>query len=233
MAGLRRATLSLLTLASVAACGPGGPTSTAVPVRSPGPVITTTPATASAVPTRADTLPPGVTRLRDGPLVPGTYRFDGFAPGIEFDVAGDGWEVGHFHAEFFDLFLDGDFPAIGFGRFDDVELPDGTRIAAASAAEVIDALETNRDADLENRRTVEVGGLSGLAVELRVTAEQTPLFAGPGGTYHVDPGFATRLLVLDLPGGGAMEILVIARGDDVRDAVEATRPILDSLVILD
>jgi hypothetical protein len=233
MAGLRRATPSVLALAFVAACGPGDPTPSAVPVQSPRPVITTSPAPASVAPTPAETLPAGVTRLHDGPLAPGAYRFDGFAPGLQLEISEDGWEVGHFHDEFFDLFLNGDFPAIGFARFSDVQLPDGALVPATEATGVIDALRSNPNVTLDDEAAVEVDALSGRAVDLRVTAEQTPLFSGIGGAYHMDPGFTARLIVLDLPGGGAMEILVIAQGDDVGEAIEATAPMLDSLDVLD
>src|SRR6185436_9257513 len=76
-------------------------------------------ATATDQPTARPTAfppPSGVAWLEDGRLQPGTYWFNGFDPWLEVRV-GEGWEVGHFHRDFFDLFYSGDFPSIGFGRF--------------------------------------------------------------------------------------------------------------------
>ena len=233
MTGLRRAAPFVLTLALVAACTPPAspsPARVGVPVL-PSPSTPAVPATPA--PSPAETLPAGVVRLHDGPLAPGTYRFDGFEPEIELDVAGEGWEVGHFHDDFFDLFLDGDFPAIGFGRFADVLLPDGSRIPATSADAVVDALRSNPDVIVKDRGIVEVAGLSGRSIEIRVVVEQTPLFSSDEGAFRFDPGFAARLHVLDLPGGGAMEVLVAARRGGLPAAIEATDPILGSLVVLD
>jgi hypothetical protein len=233
MTGLRRLGACVATLAIMAACGTSTPASPAHPTASAGIATPGSSPVATSAPTPAKTLPAGVTRLHDGRLAPGTYRFDGFEPGVELEVAGDGWEVGHFHDDFFDLFLDGDFPAIGFGRFSDVLLPDGSRVPATSAAAVIQALRSNADVVVEDLGAVEIASLTGQTIEIRVSAEQTPLFSSDEGAFRFDPGFAARLHLLDLPDGGALEVLVAARRGGLKAAIEATDPILRSLVVLD
>lgn len=219
--------------AIAAGCTPAASTA-ATPATTPPAAAASLPPspTPRPTPTSAPTLPAGVAWLRDGHVEPGTYRFAGFEPAIQVAIDGDGWEVGHFHDDFFDLFLDGDFPAIGFGRFVAVLGRDGTRVPASGAEAVIEALRSNPDLKVDDVGPVEIAGLIGRTVDIRATREQTPLFSSGEGGFKFDPGFVGRFHVLDVE-GGAMEILIAARDGELEAAIEATQPILDSLEVLD
>jgi hypothetical protein len=215
----------------LAACTPGAATSAPTSVPSASVATSASPSPAgSASASRDPLLPAGVTWLEDEVLDPGTYWFKGFDPWLEITVD-DGWEVGHFHREFFDLFRNGDIPSIGFGRFGVVKYRDGTTFEAMSADVAIDALKSNPELEVTNVRPASIAGLTGTTIDIRATREQTPLFATPNGDFRFDPEFRARLRVLDVP-GGAIEILVAARTGHLDEAVVATQAILDSVRIV-
>ena len=181
-------------------------------------------------PTARPSPPSGVAWLRDGKLEPGTYWFDGFRPGLQLRVDTRGWEVGHFHDDFFDLFKDGDFPSVGFGRFPEVYGAGAVGEPATDAAAVIAALKANPGLTVTDVGAIEIAGLTGRTIDVRAKAAQTLLFGSDEGVFKFDPELIARFHVLDVP-GGAMEILVAARTGDLDAAIEATQPIIDSLVI--
>jgi hypothetical protein len=174
--------------------------------------------------------PSGVAWLEDGRLQPGTYWFNGFDPWLEVRV-GEGWEVGHFHRDFFDLFAAGDFPSIGFGRFATVKYRDGTTFPAVNADAVVRALRSNPDLEVTDVGAAQVAWLTGLTVDIRAKREQSPLFSTPDGDFKFDPEFISRWHILDVP-GGTMQILVAARPGKLDAAIATTRPVLDSLRIV-
>jgi len=178
-------------------------------------------------PTRDPRLPSGVAWLQDAALEPGTYWFNGFDPWLEVTVR-EGWEVGHFHDNFFDLFLEGDFPSIGFGRFAAVKHRDGTTIEATSAQVVVDGLRSNPELEVADVGPASVAGLTGRTVDIRAKSQQVPLFGTPDGDFRFDPEFLSRWHILDVP-GGAIEILIAARPGRLDEAIAATRPVLDSV----
>ncbi len=207
----------------------------------PGPslVATTADAGPTASPTAAPTaqpslsastspLPSGVAWIEDEELAAGTYWFNGFEPWLELTVPDGGWEVGHFHPEFFDLFHAGDFPSIGFGRFAAVKHRDGTTIESTDARSIVAALRANPELEVIDVGPTAFAGLTGLTIDIRAKSPQTPLFSTPGGDFKFDPELNSRWHILDVP-GGAMEILVVARPGHLDEAIEATQPILDSV----
>jgi len=204
------------------------------PVQSPTPYPTESrpPPTPRAEPTPRPSPPPGVAWLRDGKLGPGTYWFDGFRPGLQLRVETAGWEVGHFHDDFFDLFKDGDFPSVGFGRFPEVYGAGTGSEPATDAAAVIAALKQNPGLAVSDIGAVEIAGLAGRTIDVRAKAAQTPLFGSDEGAFKFDPELIARFHILDVP-GGAMEILVAARIGQLDAALAATQPIIASLVVVD
>lgn len=176
--------------------------------------------------------------VHDGELEPGTYRFEGFEPALELEIPGAGWQVGHFHHEIFDLFLEGDFPAIAFARFPTVATPatsaapGGSAVPATSIDQVLDALGSNPNIVVTAVGPVEVAGLSGRTVDIEVTKEQTALFGAGTEGFHFDPGFVGRFHLLAVE-GGVLEIFVTHRDGQLEEAIEVTRPILDSVRIVE
>lgn len=214
----------------VAACS-AAPVATVRPSTAPSATAT---ATSTPRPTsRATTspLPSGVAWIEDGELAPGTYWFDGFDPWLQLTVPGEGWEVGHFHPDFFDLFHDGDFPSIGFGRFATVKHRDGTTFEATDAQTIVTALKANLELEVTDVGPVTIAGLHGLTIDIRAKNQQVPLFGTPDGDFNFDPEFLSHWHILDVE-GGAIEILVAARPGKLEEAIEATQPILDSVRIV-
>jgi len=227
--------LAVFTLAgALAACGTSGVASNAP--TSPAGSANGTPPTRTARSTPAGTpIASGAVWLRAPgedrpPLDPGTYWFNGFEPWLAVTV-GDGWEVGHFHGDFFDLFRNGDFPSIGFGRFPQVKHRDGTTIEATSARAIVDGLKSNPELEVTDVGPASVAGLTGFTIDIRAKSAQTPLFTSPDGDFKFDPEFIARWRILDVA-GGAVEILVAARPGTLDEALEATQPILDSLRVV-
>lgn len=161
-------------------------------------------------------------------MEPGTYRWDGFEPVIEFEI-GSGWRVGHRHAEIFDLFVGGDFPAVGFARFPFAIGADG-EVPATDAAAAIAALATNPDVELDDVGPASIGGLSGRTIDLRVTSDNTPIFGTGDEEFHFGPGFVARYHVLDIE-GGVLLVAVMAEEGQLEAALPVAQPILDSLRI--
>ena len=213
----------------------GGCSGTAITTPAPSAAEPRTPAPSGMYPgaspgQTSKPLPSGVAMLTDGVLEPGTYRFDGFEPAVEVTV-GDGWEVGHFHPDFFDLFHAGDFPSVGFARFATVKHRDGTTYAAVTAEAVVAALRSNPDLEVVDVGPVLVAGLAGRTVDIRAKREQSPLFSTPNGDFRFDPEFISRWHILEVD-GGTMQILVAARPGKLDAAIEATSSILSSLRLI-
>jgi len=219
---------------ALAACT-SGPGPTSAPTATNAGSTASPTASATADPTArprpsatASPLPSGVAWIEDGELAAGTYWFNGFEPWLELTVPSAGWEVGHFHPEFFDLFHAGDFPSIGFGRFAAVRHRNGTTVEATDVRAVVAALRANPELEVVDVGPAAVAGLTGLTIDIRAKSPQTPLFSTPGGDFNFDPELSSRWRILDVP-GGVLEILVVARPGHLDEAIEATQPILDSL----
>lgn len=215
---------------AIAGCS-GAPAGTPLPVTSSPVQTTPSPAPTSAQspgPTEFP-LPSGVAWLEDEKLDPGTYWFNGFDPWLQMTV-GEGWEVGHFHPDFFDLFIESD-KAIGFGRFGLVKHRDGTTFAATNAQAVVDALRSNPVLEITDVGPVSIAGLAGLTIDVRAKSRQTPLFSTPGGDFNFDPEFIPRLHVLNVS-GGTMVVMIVARPGRLDEAISLTQPVLASLLIV-
>jgi hypothetical protein len=220
------ATLVACTTPGAQSGGPGGTTTTAT-----GTTAAASPAFAASPAAAAPSLPPGTAWLEDGQVEPGTYWFAGFEPALELEIGSAGWEVGHFHDTVFDLFKNGDFPAVGFGRFSEVYGAEGAARSTTDAAAVVAALEANPNLTTTRVGPASISGLTGWTIDVRAEQEQTPLFRAADGQFKFDPGFVGRYHVLDVP-GGAIEVWVAAREGGLDAAVEATQPIIDGLRVL-
>ena len=197
------------------------------------------PLTPAASPTQAPpTLPPGVAFVHDGVLAPGTYWFRGFEPWLQLEIDGPGWEVGHFHDEIFDLFDQSAFPAIGFARFPAVSTPassaspSGATVPTTSIDAILDTWRLNPAIEVVHVGAVTVAGLSGRTVDVSVTAAQTPLFGAASEAFKFDPGFDSRFHLLEVD-GGVLEVFVVGPAGELDAAVERTRPILESLQLVE
>jgi hypothetical protein len=179
-----------------------GPTAAPTPT-APSAAATPRPTSGARLPASQQVVPPG------------TYTWDEFTPHLILVIAEPIWQVGHRHAEYFDLFPVGSDPlagpGIGFGRFDSVHGPNGP-VPMTDAAAVVAALERNPLVRVERLGPASFAGLTGLTVDLHVTAQQTPLLDGRGGTFHADPAWVTRYQFLDVD-GGVLTVSVMGHDD--------------------
>jgi hypothetical protein len=206
----------------------------------PGPIGASVPPSASVAPSASAAATSGIASHLAGaertlppsqvPIAPGTYRWDGFVPAVSFELE-SGWQVGHRHPEFFDLFRGDDFPGVSFGRFDDVFTGVSAPVPASDAATVVASLSGFPGLTVSPPRPIELGGLPGQEFTLTSSVQQTPLFRGAGGDFKMDPGFETRYRILDLPDGGVLVVGVVARDCGLDEAEELAAPILASLTI--
>ena len=210
-AGSTRPALPGSTATSAGASPTAEPTATATPVSSP--------------PTAMRTLPPHSVAIE-----PDEYGWDRFEPAVSFRLDA-GWSIGHDHDEFFDLFRGDDFPAVAFGRFTDVYTGPTRFVPITDAATVVASLGVYRGITVTDVAPTAIAGLRGQRLDLRVSIEQSALFRGAGGTFHLDPGFAVRYHVLDLPGGGVLLVGIMAHEGGLEAAIEAATPILSSLTV--
>jgi hypothetical protein len=224
----------LMLFAALAGCGqpPAGTASPATPPPSLPPE-TPVPSPTSTPPT----LPAGVAFVHDGVLAPGTYWFCGFEPWLQLEVDGPGWEVGHFHDEEFDLFLNGTFPSIGFARFPAVATAAssassaGSSIAATSIAAILEAWRSNPRIVIAEVGPVTIAGLAGTTVDVRVTAEQTPLFGAGSAAFKFNPGLDSQFHLLAVD-GGVVEVFIVGQKGGLDAAIEAVQAIVDSLRVV-
>lgn len=234
---VQRKLATLALLAALAACQApsGSPALSTQPSTRPSP-STATPAPSPTAPSPtapSPTLPPGVAFVHDGVLAPGTYWFQGFRPWLQLEIDRPGWEVGHFHDQEFDLFLDGTFPSVGFARFAAVATPASSASPAGSTPAtsidaILDAWRSNPKIVVVDLGDVEIAGLSGRSVGLTVTAVQTPLFGAAGEAFKFDPGLDSRFHLLAVE-GGVVEVFVVARSGELDAALQAAQVIIDSL----
>lgn len=231
-----RSAAALSLALALGACGSSAAVSTA-PTVAPRSVAPTIAGPTPAASLEGRTPPPGVAFVHDGQLEPGTYWSNGFQPWLEIEIPGPGWEVGHFHEELFDLFFEGDFPAIAFARLPTVATPAtstdpaGGEIAATSIDVILDALRSNPDIVIEDLGPAEIAGLVGTTVDISVTRPQTALFGAGMEGFHFDPGFVGRFHLLAVE-GGVVEIFVSGREGELDAAIRATQPILDSVRVV-
>jgi hypothetical protein len=182
------------------------------------------------VPTTRPTIAP--TLPSSGQVVPaGEYTWTGFQPSIVIVIDAPVWQVGHRHAEYFDLFpatvSSGAGPGVGAGRFDAVYGAEGP-VAMSTGAAVVAALRSNPGIAVKELGPASPRGRTGLEVDLTVAAPQTAVFDGLSGTFHLDPGWTARFWFLDVD-GGVLLVSVIDRDDHFETGLALAQPILDGL----
>ena len=155
-------------------------------------------------------------------LEAGRIRYSAFEPPFTFAVP-EGWEGGHEHADYFDVFDGTDF-AVGFARPASIPGPHG-RVAA-------DSLTPRRALRVIARIVEDPSAITGTEIDGRPAVEMsfsvdhhTGLLRFPDGTFHIDPPWRQRAVALDVD--GTLLIILVqttAPGDDALDT-----PLLSSI----
>jgi hypothetical protein len=151
------------------------------------------------------------------PLEPGRYRFSPFDPPLTFEVAA-GWEGGHTHVEFFDVWY-GEDVSVGFARPAFVNGVDGpVEIGRLTPRGVLDTI-AGRGFEVSDVASTTIGEVPALEMRFRVE-ETTALFGGPEGELNIEPRFAQRAITLDVD-RTLVVILVQTVGPAPEDAIDA------------
>lgn len=229
-------------LIALAACGSDQPSTT------PRPSITAEPARSPAGATPSDlssVSPSQPTPSLDGrpfPIVTG----EGLAPGryissppfdiaFTFEVPTTGWESMHLHADFFDIgrfvtdvrpaaperWIAWGHPAVFYGA---TEVPS----SGLTPDEAIGLFTARDDLTAAGRATFTFAGRAGVRIDLHASAQDTPLFGGPGGAFGLEPSLDARLGVIALE-EDLLVVMVLARTDELDAAWLEAQRILDSV----
>jgi hypothetical protein len=168
-----------------------------------------------------------------GEVPAGTYGWVSFEPNLTLVIPA-GWQVGHRHRDYFDLFpaaaTSGGGPGVGFGRHAGVYGKDGP-IPMATAAGVVATLKANPGMRVTDGGATQLLGLSGVAIQLRVDEAATPLFDGEGGAFKLDPGWVVQARFLDVEGGVLFVGIFGHDGDEAADMATA-QPLLDGVSLV-
>jgi hypothetical protein len=191
----------------------------------------------AAVPGAREPKPPAAGVALSGPLSEGSWRSTVKGVRFSFSLPSDGW-MALAPMPPFDVFelrrFDGD-AQFGVSFPDQLVTPDGGVRPATTPASVLAALERLPHLEVAPARTVNVGGVRGYRVDLRVRPHQgyppfcstacVPLFATGPVTTTIDAGEANRLVVLAVNGKTA----VIESGGGDGTSLAITEPIVRSL----
>jgi hypothetical protein len=171
---------------------------------------TETPTTSPAEPTPTATLPAEPVDVAGGgaSLEPGVYTWSGFEPRVTFEVPG-GWEGGHTHDDFFDVWLEeGAF--VGFMRPAELVTDEGpVPFGDLDPEAAVDAIAGRDGVDATEPLATIVGGAAGFAVDVSATGEDVAMFAieGEEDAVPVPAGWWLRYRAVDV--GGATVIVAI------------------------
>ena len=175
------------------------------------------------------------------PLAPGRYfSSPPFDIPFTFEVAEAGWETGHLHGEFFDLFRFDAEPSpanptrwIGFAHPATIRGPGAIPAADVPATSLtpqgaIDGWSDRDDLTPSNVAEQTLFGLAGARVDLQARTPGAGLFGGEEGTFGLDPQLPVRLVVLPLD-DALLLVLVMAPAAELEAAWTQALEILDTV----
>jgi len=160
--------------------------------------------------------------LGSAPLEPGVTTYSLFAPAFTF-VVPEGWEGGHAHADYFDVWNGTDL-VVGFGRPSAVPGPDGRidmetlspRAALRAMARIVDDPSPITETEVDGHPAFEMS----LSVDRRAG-----LLRFEAGVLHVEPPWRQRAIAFDVRGILLVFLLQTKLPDD--DALDT--PVLSSV----
>jgi eukaryotic-like serine/threonine-protein kinase len=206
-------------------------TATARPTPSPTPRPTPRPSP-TAVPSTAPTaVPKGEVAdlceiFFDIPcgLGPGRYSPSRFRPAFEIDL-GDGWSNAA-HREDIVALTRAEGTMTFAGKITEAH-PNGKTVEPRPRArDIIEAFIETDGVGATDPANVKIGGRSGRSTDLTpLDDERVPLFSTEGSVYNLEPGRTTRIVVVDLKGGGTALIAIEpADGFELADILKIADP---------
>jgi hypothetical protein len=172
-------------------------------------------------------------------LLPGRYfSSPPFDLPFTFEIADSGWQMGHLHGEFFDLFRfdDGPSPAdptrsIAFALPEHVRGIDGdVSVAGLTPEGALDKLLGRASLRTGARVPVRLFGVDGARLDLHSTVGNNPVFGGPAGDFGLWPHLDVRLVALGDP-DDLLLVLVLAPADELEAAWTDALEILETVVL--
>ena len=228
---------------SLASASPAAVIATAPPTPAPTPKPTPRPTpTPSPVPTPSPTAAP--TAVPEGEVAdlceiffdipcglgPGRYEPSRFRPRFRIDL-GDGWSVATHRQDI--VALTRNEGTMTFAGQITEAYPNGKTIDPRSEArDIVEALIATKGVGATDPSNVKIGGRKGLSLDLAPTGnERVALFATEGSVFNLEPDRTTRIVVVDLKGGGTA-LIAIEPADgsklaDILDTADAAAASVD------
>jgi hypothetical protein len=155
------------------------------------------------------------------------------------EIADPGWETGHLHGEYFDIFRFDAGPApadptrsIAFALPEHVRGIDGdVSVGGLTPRAVLDHLLGRASLRTSNPAPARLFGLDGARLDLHSTVSNNPVFGGPGGDFGLWPHLDVRLVALDHP-DGLLLVLVLAPADELEAAWTDALEVLETVDLL-
>ena len=207
-------------------------TPTARPTPSPTPRPTPRPSPTAVASTAPTAVPKGEVAdlceiFFDIPcgLGPGRYAPSRFRPAFEIDL-GDGWSNAA-HREDIVALTRAEGTMTFAGKITEAH-PNGKTVEPRPRArDIIEAFIETDGVGATDPATVKIGGRSGRSTDLTpLDDERVPLFSTEGSVYNLEPGRTTRVVVVDLKGGGTALIAIEpADGFELADILKIADPV--------
>ena len=186
--------------------------------------------TPTASPSVSAAASPGASQIALGELAAGRYTHADFTPRIVVEVP-DGWQTFHLSPDFFDVAIETDdgTAAIMFMRPQTFVTPHGD-FEPVSPEEAIGLLGHYEGVSVSDTRATEIGGVSGLEVDVTFGIDNTHVFQVTDGLIGYGPQTIVRLTYLDVAGVLLVIALNVPEGT-MEQSVELARPVMESVQI--
>ena len=212
------------------------PTSTAPPTPSPTPRPTPRPSPTVALTAAPTAVPEGQVAdlceiFFDIPcgLGPGRYAPSRFRPPFEIEL-GDGWSNGVHREDIVEL--NREQGTMTFAGKLTKAYPNGKTVEPRPRArDIIDAFLATDGVRATDPASVKIGGRPGLSTDLATVGDnRVALFATEGAVFNLEPDRTTRIVVVDIKGGGTALIAIEpADGFALADILETADPAAGSV----
>ena len=166
--------------------------------------------------------------LHMGNLTPGQYRTNRFEPALLLTLPATWQEF--FPDENDEIYMAGTGAELAISVAAEVVDPD-SRVAVAAPENLAKWLSQHPAFGASEPVDIEIGGIKSHYVDLPAPSADTGVFHFPGGDFHI-PGVATRVYVVPLDGPDlSLFVMPSSSSGTIEDAIDATRPIIESLEI--
>ncbi len=157
-------------------------------------------------------------------LGPGRYEPSRFRPRFRIDL-GDGWSNAVHREDI--VALTREEGTMTFAGKITEAYPNGRKVEPrARARDIIEAFVATKGVGATDPASIRIGDRKGFSTDLApLDNKRVPLFATEGAVYNLEPDRTTRVLVVDIKGGGTALIAIEAKdGFELADILETADP---------